>query len=447
MSSPAGLKSIAHIFVALTSPLTITTAIEQSARRKAYRHIVFPLFLVSVIAYIDRVNVGYAALTMNTDLNFGPDTFGFAAGILFAGYLLFGVPGSLIAERFGACAWLSAITIAWGAISGLMAFVHTPVQFFIVRFLLGAAEASLYPVAYSAFIPRWFSARERPLAIALLLTSLQVSGIIGAPLAGWLLGVSLFGFKGWQILFLLEAIPAIALGAALPFWMADGPHQAYWLNPEERAVLKERYEREVAAQQQGAKPLSVWQAFGNLEVLKLCLIYVFWTTGFWGFNYWMPTILKDVSHWPNAKIGEAFAVAMAISLVASALTGYSSSKTNEKRWHGALPLFLAAFGIAGGAYSHSPRLYFVFMLLTAIGVYAPMSVWWSYPTSFLSGSAAAGAVGLINSTGNIGGFVGPYITGWLKQSTGSYLAAMLYLAGSLAVAAALILTLRKRLPS
>lgn len=428
-------------------PLLDTTPIEDSARRKAYWHIVLPLFFVSVIAYIDRVNVSYAALTMNADLKFGPDTFGFAAGILFAGYLLFGVPGTLIAERFGARAWLSAITIAWGVISGLMAFVTTPLQFFVVRFLLGAAEASLYPVAYSAFIPRWFGARERPLAIAVLLTSLQVSGIIGAPLAGWLLGVPVLGFKGWQVLFLLEAIPAIVLGMALPVWMADWPKQARWLDGDERELLQQRYEREVAAKQGAAKPFTAWQAFGNGEVLKLCLIYFFWTTGFWGFNYWMPTILKAVSDWSNAGIGEAFAVAMTVSLVVSALTGYSSSRTNEKRWHGATPLLLGAVGIVGGVFAHKPWVYFVFMVLTAIGVYAPLSVWWSYPTSFLSGSAAAGAVGLINSTGNIGGFVGPYITGWIKQSTGSYLGAMLYLAGALVIAAALILTLRKRLPA
>ncbi len=221
----------------------------------------------------------------------------------------------------------------------------------------------------------------------------------------------------------------------------------HWLNRDEQQLLKQRYDSEVAAKHGATQPFTVGQALANREVLKLCLIYCFWTTGFWGFNYWMPTILKEVSHWSNAKIGEAFAIAMTISLIVSALTGYSSSKTNEKRWHGALPLFLGAIGIAGGAYSHSPKLYFVFMVLTAIGVYAPMSVWWSYPTSFLSGSAAAGAVGLINSTGNIGGFVGPYITGWIKQSTGSYLGAMLYLSGALAIAAALILTLRKRLPS
>jgi sugar phosphate permease len=315
-----------------------------------------------------------------------------------------------------------------------------------VRFVLGAAEASFYPVAYAAFMPRWFGARERPFAIAVLLTSLQISGIIGAPLAGWLLGVPWLGFKGWQVLFLLEAIPAVALGLALPFWLADWPEQAKWLTADEQELLKLCYERELTAKLQ-AKTYTVSQVLRDPEVLKLCFIYLLWTTGFWGFNYWMPTILKEVSGWRNSAIGGAFAVAMTISLIASALTGYSSAKNNEKRWHGALNLLLAAIGMLGGAYVHTPRAYFVFMIMTAIGVYAPMAVWWSYPTSFLSGAAAAGAIGLINSTGNIGGFVGPYITGWIKQSTGSYLGALLYLAASLLAAAILILTLRKRLPS
>lgn len=420
--------------------------VADSARRKAYTRIILPLFLVSVIAYIDRVNVGYAALTMNKDLHFAPDVFGFAAGILFAGYLLFGVPGALIAERFGARRWLAFITIAWGLISGMIAFVSTPWEFFVVRFLLGAAEASLYPVAYSACVPRWFSAKERPFAIALLLTSLQVSGMIGAPLAGWLLDVPMGGFKGWQVLFLIEAVPAVALGIALPFWMSDWPREAKWLSTEERDFLTERYESELAAKTQ-TRAYTLGQAVRDREVLKLCLIYFLWTTGFWGFNYWMPTILKEVSGWSNQGIGNAFAAAMTVSLVASALTGYSSSRTGEKRWHGALHLWLAAVGMLGGAFVHEPVIYCCFMLLTAIGVYAPMSVWWSYPTSFLSGSAAAGAVGMINSTGNIGGFVGPYITGWIKQSTGTYHAAILYLAVSLALGGALILTLRKRLPA
>ena len=421
-------------------------AVAASAKRKAYVHIVLPLFIVSVIAYIDRVNIGYAALTMNQDLGFDARIFGMGAGIFFAGYLLFEIPGALIAEKYSPRMWLARIMITWGMISGIMAFMHSAWQFYAIRFLLGAAEASLYPVIYATCIPRWFGARQRARAIALLLTSLQISGIIGAPLAGWLIGLTPFGFRGWQALFLIEAVPAVVMGLIVMFWMADAPRDARWLTPDEKEFLTGQYQREVAAKA-AARCYTVLQALKDREVLKLCLTYFLWITGFWGFNYWMPTVLKDVSGWSNAFIGRAVALAMAVSLVASAYTGHSSSKRNERRWHGAIPLFLAALGMVAGAFAHAPRVYFFFMVLTAIGTYAPMSVWWSYPTAFLSGTAAAGAVGLINSMGNLGGFAGPYITGWIKQTTGSFAGAMVYMALSLAAAGLLILTLKKQLPA
>ncbi len=423
-----------------------TDAIARSAKRKAYGMIVLPLFLISVIAYLDRVNISYAALTMNKDLGFGPEVFGLGAGIFFAGYLLFEIPGALIAEKYSPRLWLARIMITWGAISALMAFMRRPWEFYTIRFLLGAAEASLYPVIYATCIPRWFAAKDRARAIALLLTSLQVSGIIGAPLAGWLINFSVLGFKGWQALFLIEAAPAILFGFVVVFWMADWPRQANWLTAEEREFLTSQYQNELAAKT-AARRYTVVQALKDREVLKLSLTYFLWITGFWGFNYWMPTVLKEVSGWSNAAVGRAFALAMVASLAASVYTGHSSSKRNEKRWHGAAHLFLAAIGMAASAFTHSPGLYFLFLVLTAIGAYAPMAVWWSYPTSFLSGTAAAGAVGLINSMGNVGGFVGPYIIGWIKQSTGSFAAAMVYLALSLACAGFLILTLRKKLPA
>ncbi len=421
-------------------------AVARSAERKAYRHVVLPLFITSVIAYIDRVNVGYAALTMNADLGFDPHAFGMGAGIFFAGYFLFEIPGALIAEKYSPRLWLARIMISWGVVSGLMAFMHSAWQFYLLRFLLGAAEASLYPVIYATCIPRFFAARERARAIAVLLASLQVSGIIGAPLAGWLVGVPLFGLAGWQVLFLVEALPAVAFGLILPFWMADWPREARWLSEPEKDALTRQHERELAAQA-AARRYTVLEALADREVLKLCLIYFLWITGFWGFSYWMPTVLKDVSGWSNPEIGQAFALAMLVSLLASLYTGHSSSSHNEKRWHGALPLFLAAVGVGASAFTRDPWLFLGFLTLAAIGTYAPMSVWWSYPTTFLSGAAAAGAVGLVNSVGNLGGFVGPYLTGWVKQTTGSFAGALLYLAASLAAAGLLILTLRRNGPA
>jgi MFS transporter, ACS family, tartrate transporter len=415
-------------------------SVEAGARRKAYLNIVLPLFLISIVAYIDRVNVGYAALTMNADLGFDPQVFGLGAGIFFAGYFFFEVPGALIAERYSPRLWLARIMITWGVVSASMAVMRTAWQFYLLRFLLGVAEASLYPVIYASCIPRWFPARERARAIAVLLTSLQTAGIIGAPLAGWLIGVPLFGLHGWQALFVIEGVPAVLLGAIVIFWMADWPREARWLTDPERAYLTAQYEREVAAKS-AARQYTVWAALKDREVLKLCLTYFLWITGFWGFNYWMPTALKEVSGWSNALIGQLFAVAMLVSLLASAYTGHSSSRRNEKRWHGAAHLFLGAIGLGASGLVHAPWVFYVFLVLAAVGTYAPMSVWWSYPTTFLSGAAAAGAVGLINSMGNLGGFVGPYVTGWVKQRTGSFAGAMLFLAVSLALAGLLVLTL------
>src|SRR5574337_1015471 len=209
-----------------------TSAIATSAKRKAYINIVLPLFFTSVIAYLDRVNIGYAALTMNNDLGLTARMFGMGAGIFFGGYILFEIPGALIAERYSAKIWLARIMFTWGIVSALMAFMTATWHFYVLRFLLGAAEASLYPVIYATCIPRWFCAKDRARAIALLLTSLQISGIVGAPMAGWLLGVSFFGFKGWQGLFMIEAIPAILFAFVILYWMADRPSEAKWLTKQ-----------------------------------------------------------------------------------------------------------------------------------------------------------------------------------------------------------------------
>ena len=420
-----------------------TYDVAASARRKAYLNVVLPLFIASVIAYIDRVNIGYAALTMNADLGFTAKMFGLGAGIFFAGYVLFEIPGALIAEKYSPKIWLARIMISWGLVSALMAFMSTVWQFYIIRFLLGMAEASLYPVIYASCVPRWFSAKDRAMVLALLLTSLQVSCIIGAPLAGWLIGVPLLGLKGWQGLFLLEAIPAVLFGFVILFWMEDWPQKAGWLTEAEKNFLMGQYEAEVSAKM-AARHYSVVEAFSNPEVLKLCLIYFLWITGFWGFNYWMPTVLKGVSGWSNLEIGWLVVIPMICSLIVMLYIGHSSSKRGEKRWHGAIGLFIGAVGMGVGVFIEDPRISFFFLILAGIGVYAPFGVWWSYPTTFLSGTAAAGAIGLINSCGNVGGFVGPYITGYIKDVTGTFVGAWAYLACSLTLSALLILTFKKQ---
>lgn len=413
--------------------------------QKRLVHVLLPLFLGSVIAYLDRVNLAYAALAMNGQLGFSASVFGFGAGIFFAGYILFEIPGALIAERWSARVWLARIMISWGLVSAVMAFMKTEWQFYTLRFVLGAAEASFYPVAYATVIPRWFSARERPRALAWMLASLPLSAMIGSPLAGWLLAQEAFGLAGWQMLFIVEAIPALVFGGVLLLWLKDDPHQAPWLTPDERQLLVNRHQEATARLAAHGRP-TVGQALADRRVWRLCLIYFLWITGFWGYNYWMPTVLKEASGWSSTRVGWMIVIPMTLALVAMVFVGMSSARCHEQRWHAAIPLLLGAVGLALGPQLTNPFLRFGCLCLAGIGVYGPFGVWWSMPTNFLSGAAAAAAVGLINSCGNIGGFLGPYLTGVAKDLTGSGESSYGALAAFLVLAALLILTLRENEP-
>jgi MFS family permease len=411
--------------------------------RRRLLHVILPLFLGSIIAYLDRVNIAYAALTMNAQLGFGAAVYGMGAGIFFVGYVLFEVPGALIAERWSPRLWLARILITWGLVSAAMAFIRTPWQFYLARFFLGAAEASFYPVAYASVIPRWYAPAERPRAIALMLASLPLSAVVGGPLAGWLLTVQAGGLQGWQILFLVEAVPAVLFGFILPFWLADRPADAPWLSAAERDVL-ERQRADEIGQLERVRRYSVLEAFTDREVLKLCAIYFLWITGFWGYNYWMPTELRELSGWSALRIGWLSVLPMGLALAGMIAVGRSAARTGEKRWHGAIPLFCAAAGLAGGALTRDPLLGLLGLCVAGVGVYAAFGVWWSYPTTFLAGSAAAGAIGLINSCGNVGGWVGPYFAGVVKDATGSFQWAYVALSASLVMSGLFMLSLRRR---
>jgi len=247
---------------------------------------------------------------------------------------------------------------------------------------------------------------------------------------------------GWQILFLVEAVPAFVFGLVLFFWLADWPKEVSWLSDDEKSRLAREYESDLL-RKKAVRSYSFWQALRDREVLKLCLIYFLWITGYWGFNFWMPTVLQEVSGWSTLKVGWTIAIPMSFSLAAMVFVAYSSSRSGEKRWHGAVPMFVASAGMGIGTFIHDPLWNLVFVCLSAIGVFGAFGVWWSYPTSFLSGVAAAGAVGFINSVGNTGGYLGPYLTGFIKDLTGSYHAAYVLFAIFLFAAGLLMLTLAK----
>ena len=407
-------------------------------------HIIFPVFLVSVIAFLDRVNIAYAGMTMTQQLDWlTPEVFGAGSGMFFLGYFFFEIPGSLVAARFDACKWIARIMFTWGLVCGLLAFMQNSWQFYLFRFLLGACEASLYPVIYAVLFPRWFLAKERAAAISLMLTSLLIAAIIGSPIAGILLEFRILGFEGWQCLFLIEAIPALVFTFVFLFWVKDRPDKVSYLTPLEKEYLNTTIAAEEAAKE-SVKKYTIWQSLTDKQVWRLCVIYFTWITGFWGFNFWMPQVLKGVSGWSPSLVGFAIIFPMGAALIAQVLVGKSSSKTGEKRWHVAGCMFLGTVGLICAPFIHDGLLSLIFVSITAIGVYAPMGTWWSVPTTFLTGAAAAGATALINSIANLGGYVGPYMLGVIKQNTGSTDGGYFALGAMLIISGLVMLTLPKK---
>ena len=414
-------------------------------RRKRDLRIILPVFLVSIIACIDRVNIAYAALTMTQDLDWiTPEIFGAGAGIFFMGYLLLEIPGALIAARFSAAKWIARIMFTWGLVCIFMAFITTEFQFYLCRFLLGASEASLYPVIYSVLFPRWFTAGERARATSLMLTSLLLSNILGAPIAGILLESSFFGLRGWQELFILEAIPALSFAAFFFFFVKDRPDQVSWLSAEEKTYLTENYEKEREAMQR-VKKYSVLKAFRDPKVLKLCLIYFLWVVGFWGFYFWMPTVLKELSGLSTSLLGGAIAIPMMAALIVQLIISKTATITGDKVWHVFGALFVGAVGLTLSPFASNLTIALILVCLSAIGIHAAMGVWWTIPTTFLTGPAAAGSIALINSCGNLGGWVGPNMMAWVKVTTDSFDLGYFIMGGAMLLSGLLVLTVKYNL--
>jgi len=311
-------------------------------------------------------------------LGFTAQVFGMGAGIFFAGYFFFEIPGALIANKYSPRWWLARIVISWGLVCGLMGTMTTATEFYIYRFILGAAEASLYPVLYAVVFPRWFTPEERPQAISVMLTSILVAPIIGSPLAGFLIDFPMFGMKDWQVLFILEAVPAVVFGLVLVYFLPDWPKDAKWLTEDEKKLMMQQFEQEVALKT-SAKNYTIWQAFTDKQVLKFCCIYFLWATGIWGFTTWMPTVLKALSGWSNTTVGMVIMIPYTCALIGFLVAGYTSTRTGEKRWHIAIPLFLAMLGIGIGPFVTDPIASLALVSLGCVGCFAGMGIWWTLP--------------------------------------------------------------------
>jgi MFS transporter, ACS family, tartrate transporter len=411
----------------------------RARKRIAWRLLPF-LFLLYIIAFLDRINVGAAALQMPGDLGFNDRALGLGAGMFFVGYLVLEIPGALIAERWSARRWIARIMISWGIITVLMAFIHTAHEFYVVRFLIGAAEAGFFP-AVIVYLSHWFRYRDRAKAVAIFFAANPLSYVIGSPLAGALLGISWLGLRGWRWLFILEGIPAIVFGVITVFYLTDWPREASWLPPEERDWINGQLDEEKAAKQK-VRAYTIWQALSQRDVCLLTLCYFFATTGGYGLGFWLPTILKRLSGQSDMRVSLFASLPFLAGFLVQQLNGWHSDRTCERRWHAAMPMFLCGLSLLL-AVIFGTNMVLAVTLFTLVGAcyFAFHPCFWAVPTAFLSDSAAAASIGWINSLGNLGGFVGPLLMGYLVSRTGSFKAGLLYLVGSLCVSGALMLAL------
>ena len=395
------------------------------------------------------MNVGAAALQMPGDLGFNDRVVGLGAGMFFLGYLVLEIPGALIAERWSARRWIARIMISWGIITVVMAFIHTAQEFYLVRFLVGAAEAGFFP-AVIVYISHWFRTEDRAKAVACFYAANPLSYVIGSPLAGWLLGISWLGLRGWRWLFILEGIPAIVFGVITAFYLTDWPRQASWLREDERDWITRKLEREKQAKQR-VRSYTIWQALMQRDVILLTLCYFCATTGGYGIAFWLPTILKRLSGQSDIRITLFASLPYLAGFLVQQLSGWHSDKTGERRWHAAVPMFLCGLTLLLAViFGSSITLAVTLFTLVGAFYFAFHPCFWAVPTAFLTESAAAASIGLINSLGNLGGFVGPLMMGYLVHRTRSFNAGLLYLVGSLGLSGILMLAVgvgRRRVAS
>ena len=414
--------------------------LEERAFRKATRRLIPFLFLIYVVAYLDRVNVSFAQLQLEDDLGFSDTIFGIGAGIFSLGYVIFGVPSNLALERFGARRWLAGIMVVWGLISASMMFINGATSFYVLRFLLGAAEAGFFP-GIILFLTWWFPERERTRTIALFLTAVSAAYVAGGPLSGGLLELDgVAGLDGWQWLFLAEGIPAIALGFVTLRYLDERPAEADWLEPEERAFLTAEVERERELREAlGAQRLRDALASGRVWLLGL-LYFILLAVGF-GLTFFVPDLVQDRTGYTDFEVGVLSAIPYGFATVAMLIVA--------RRGGGLVGLALVgAAGTVLTAYAQSPLLLTVGVTLAAVGILSALPVFWALPTAFLSGTAAAAGIALIAAIGNLGGFVGPAFTGIAEDQTGSFQMPLVVLAGVLAVGSLLVLLLlREKRPA
>ena len=397
------------------------------------------LILLYVVAYLDRVNVGYAGLLMTRELGFSNAVFGLGGGIFFVGYILLEIPGGVLAEVWSARKWMARILLTWGFLASATGLIQTAHQFYWLRFFLGLAEAGFLP-ALLVYISHWYRPADRGKAIAMFMAGIPASQIIGGPLSALFLKVHWLGYSGWRWLLLLEGAPALILGVATLFFLTERPQDAKWLRPDERDWLVCELERERAERVSHAP---AWKALGNPRVLLLSATLFLGLTATYGISLWMPKMVEKLSAFGVSSVSLIAALPYVVALPVMLATGWHSDRTGERRWHAAIPRLAAGAALALCVFTSEHVWVSVAALsVAAAGFYSSHAGFWPIPNMFLGRAAAAASIGLINSCGNLGGFLGPYMIGYLTDKTGGFGASLLFLAACSVASGLLVLRIR-----
>ncbi|HET7216284.1 MAG TPA: MFS transporter [Terriglobia bacterium] len=402
------------------------------------------LFLLYIVAYLDRINVSFGVLQMRSQLGLSDLVYGRAAGIFFAGYFFFQLPSNLILEKVGVRRWISGLMILWGVISCLMIFIRGPLSFYSMRFLLGAAEAGFFP-GMILYMKRWFPAQSRGRAVAWFMTANPIAGIVGSPISGALLNLHGAGFAGWQWMFLMEGLPAIVLGAIVFLILPDTPREATWLKDDERAWLLEKLEREL--QEEARVPQgSFWAVLVSPRIWMLSLVYFGVSTTMYGVTLWLPTVIRALSGLSYFWTGAVAVLPFLVTVIVMVWVGMRSDRTGERRWHTAIPAFAAGASLVVAGYGTS-----TIIVVTAIGLglacaESMVGPFWAMATSRLEGLSAAAAIAVINSLANLGGYFGPDIIGLFRTANGGFRGGLLAIAATVALSGATALIVGRNTP-
>ncbi|OZI61222.1 MFS transporter [Bordetella genomosp. 11] len=406
---------------------------EDPLYRKVTLRIVPFLVLCYVVAYLDRVNVGFAKLQMLQDLQFSDTVYGLGAGIFFLGYFIFEVPSNIILHRVGARRWIARIMITWGIISSAMIFVTTPGMFYLLRFLLGLAEAGFFP-GIILYLTYWFPHARRGRITTFFMTAVPLSGLIGGPISGWIMHTfhGDHGMAGWQWLFILEGIPSVIIGLIVLVFLDDRVSQAKWLTESERATLA----RNIEAEEKEKQDPPIREAMTKPRVWAMASIYFSFVMGLYGVGFWMPTLVRNTGVQDPLTIGLLTAVPNLFAVIGMVLISRSSDRKHERRWHLAVPSLIGAAGLVFSAlYAGNTWIAIAALTVANVGICTVLPLFWSLPTAVLGGTAAAAGIALINSVSNLAGFISPYLVGWLKDTTGSTNSGIYVLAACLCVGA------------